>query len=126
MQSRNRGLCAAQLNRQAAAVNTALAIPRFAGSGKEAQLRLLARFGHNFTVAARGTYVPQTDQVHAPSRLRAINEIQHRVLGHIYALLLDSKQRYPDDTMVSIMLEHDDQQLREQAAWAFDEAWNRA
>lgn len=76
-------------------------------------------------MAARDTYVPQTDQVHAPARLRAINETQHRVLGHIYALLLNSNQRYPDDAIVSIMLEHEDQKLREQTAWAFEEAWNR-
>ena len=76
-------------------------------------------------MAARDTYVPQTDQVHTPSRLRAMNETQHRVLGHIHALLLDSKQRHPDDAIVSMMLEHDDQKLREQAAWAVEEAWNR-
>jgi len=87
------------------------------------RLQLLARFGHNLTVEARDTYVPQADQVHTPSRLRAINETQHRVLGHIY-LLINSEQRYPDDAIVQIMLEHDDQLLTKQAARAFEEAWN--
>jgi hypothetical protein len=106
-------------------VDTPTAISRFSASGKDAQLRLLARFGHNLTVEGRDTYVPQTDQVHAPSRLRAINEIQHRVLGHIYSLLTNSDQRYPDDVIVQIMLEHDDRLLRAQTSRAFEEAWVR-
>ena len=106
-------------------MDTPTAISRFGSSGKEVQLRLLARFGHNLTVEARDTYVPQTDQVHTPSRLRAINEIQHRVLGHIYSLLINSEQRYPDEVIVKIMLEHDDHQLRAQTSRAFEEAWTR-
>jgi hypothetical protein len=106
-------------------VDTPTAISRFSAAGKDDQLRLLARFGHNLTVEARDTYVPQTDQVHTPSRLRAINEIQHRVLGHIYSLLINSDQRYPNDVIVQIMLEHDDRLLRMQTSRAFEEAWAR-
>ena len=106
-------------------MDTPTAISRFSAADKDDQLRVLVGFGHNLTVEARDTYVPQTDQVHTPSRLRAINEIQHRVLGHIYALLTDSDQRYPDDVIVQIMLEHDDRLLRAQTSRAFEEAWAR-
>jgi hypothetical protein len=34
--------------------------------------------------------------------------------------------RYPDDVMVSIMLEHEDKHLAAQAQWAFNEAVIRA
>jgi hypothetical protein len=91
----------------------------------EAQIRFLARFGHNLTIAARDTYDFQAPTVHAPERLRAINEIQHRVLGHIHALLAQSEWRYSDDALISILLEHDDQHLQRQAAWAFDDAMKR-
>src|SRR5262245_40883744 len=86
----------------------------------DAQMRFLAYFGHNLTIVARDTYDFQASTVRAPERLRAINEIQHRVLGHIQAMLTDSEWRYPDDALVSIFLEHDDQHLQRQAAWAFE------
>lgn len=104
-------------------MDTPTAISLFSASGKDLQLRLLAKFGHNLTIEARDTYVPQADRLHTPARLRAINEIQHRVLGHIYSLLSNSDQRYPDDVMVQIMLEHDDQLLKAQTSRAFAEAW---
>ena len=50
------------------------------------QLRVLAAFGHNLTIAARDTYAVDERGVRAPDRLRDINEIQHRVLAHILAL----------------------------------------
>ena len=106
-------------------MDTATAISRFSALGKDSQMRFLARFGHNLTIAARDTFVPQTDGVHAPGRLRTLSECQHRVFGHLYALMTTSEWRYPDDAIVSIMLEHDDQHLRAQAAWAFKEALER-
>lgn len=89
----------------------------------EAQLRFLASFGHSLTIAARDAYDPGAPGgVWDPERLRAINEIQHRILGHIHALLLKSEQRYPDDVLVSIMLGSDDQRIHPDALWAFKDA----
>lgn len=103
-------------------MDTPSAVARFSALGADEQLRFLAKFGHNLTLVARDTYVPGSDRVHAPERLRRLNETQHRVFGHLLALLSASKWRYPDDAIVSIMLEHDDDYLRSQVAWAFEDA----
>ena len=100
-------------------------ISRFSALGKEGQLRFLARFGHNLTTAARDTFVPQADGVHAPERLRMLSECQHRVFGHMYDLMTTSEGRRPDETIVSVILDHRDQHLRSQAAWAIEEALER-
>ncbi len=98
---------------------------RLSALSAEAQLRLLASFGHNLTVAARDTYEFQAPGVREPMRLRQINEIQHRVLAHILALSKSNQFRYPDDVLISIMLEHDDGHLRAQALWAYEDALKR-
>lgn len=103
-------------------MDTSTAIAQFSALGPENQLRFLAKFGHNLTIAARDTFIPQADGVHAPERLRRLSETQHRVFGHMHALMTASEWRYPDDAIVSIMLEHDDPHLAAQAAWAFEDA----
>ena len=100
-------------------------ISRFSALGKEGQLRFLARFGHNLTMAARDTFAPQADGVHAPERLRLLSECQHRVFGHMYDLMTSPERRRPDEAIVSIILDHRDQHVRSQAAWAFEEALER-
>jgi hypothetical protein len=91
------------------------------------QVRVLASFAHGLTIAARDTYEFQAPGVRAPERLRAINEVQHRVLAHICSLLAQSELRYPDDVLVSIMLsQDDDQHLRGQAMWAFQEGLKKS
>jgi hypothetical protein len=102
------------------------AVRAFSRLPADGQAEFLARFGHNLTIAARDTYDFQAPTVRSPERLRAINEIQHRVLSHILALLVNGEWRYPDDALVSIMLEHDDEHLRRQAAWAFEDAMKKA
>ena len=86
----------------------------------------MARFGHNLTIAARETFIPQAEGVHAPERLRMFSELQHRVFGHMYDLMATTEWRRPDETIVSIMLDHNDPHLKSQAAWAFEEALGRA
>jgi len=103
-------------------VELSTAISRFSALGKEGQLRFLARVGHNLTMAARGTFVPQADGVHAPERLRMLSECQHRIFGHMYDLMTKAERLRPDEAIVSIILDHRDQPLRLQAAWAFEEA----
>ena len=94
----------------------------FSKLATEAQLRLLARFGHNLTIAARDTYEFQAPGVRDPQRLRQLNEIQHRVLGHMLSLMTPGAWRYSDDALMSIMLDHEDEHLKAQAKWAFDDA----
>jgi hypothetical protein len=86
------------------------------------QVRFLASFCHRLTIAARDTYEFQAPGVRAPEQLRAINEIQHRVLAHICSLLRERESRYPDDVLVSIMLAQDDQHLSGPAVRAFQDA----
>jgi hypothetical protein len=98
---------------------------RFQQLSADKQIRVLAAFGHNLTIAARDTYEFQAPGVRAPERLRGINEIQHRVLAHILALTIPDAWRYPDDALLSIALEHGDDHLGAQALWAFENALNR-
>ena len=38
------------------------------------QLRVLVKFAHDLTIIARGTYVPQTEEMADPRRFRMLNE----------------------------------------------------
>ena len=51
------------------------------------KLRFLARLSWELTIAARTTYIPGSDQVESPSKLRALNEVQHRVAECLYQML---------------------------------------
>jgi hypothetical protein len=87
-----------------------------------AQVKLLTSFGHELTIIARDTYEAGTEEVLEPQRLRRINEIQHRVFGHIDKLLNADSERYPDDVLMSILLTHQDSTLQTQAQGAFERA----
>jgi hypothetical protein len=97
---------------------------RFRSLTPDAQLRVLAALGHNLTIAARDTYEFQGPGVRAPQRLRDITEIQHRIFGHIAALATDSS-RYPDDDLMSIVLELGDEHVRAQSLRALQDALTR-
>ena len=99
---------------------------RFKNLHHEGQLRVLAIFGHNLTMVARDTYEVQAPGVRAPERLRAINEIQHRVFGHIRALTTADSRRYPDDVLLSIFFEIGDEHLRLETLRAMGDALQAA
>ena len=99
---------------------------RFRNLAPEAQLRVLAALGHHLTIAARDTYEFQAPGVRALQRLRDINEIQHRIFGHITALATVEHRRYPDDDLISIVLELGDEHVRAQSLWALQDALARA
>src|SRR5262249_39602902 len=87
------------------------------------KIRFLARLGWELTIAGRDAYTPKTEELTHPARLRAINEIQHRVLSHILALASKDPQRYPDDELVTMILdETQDPVLNAQVQSAFDRA----
>jgi hypothetical protein len=69
------------------------------------QLRFLVDIGMDLTMAARDCYEVGTDLLTDPVRMRQLNEIQHRVLGHARRLIGGSRDRYPDDVLVRILLE---------------------
>lgn len=70
------------------------------------QTKFLALFSHNLTVLARDSYEVGTENITKPFLIREINEIQHRVSMQIYLLLENSSERYPDDVLMQIFLEH--------------------
>ena len=98
---------------------------RFLQLVESQQLSVLAAFGFNMTIAGRVTYVVGELGIRAPERLRAINEIQHRVMAHLLALVTQNGTRYPDDVLLSILLDQDDEELRARTLWALERAMNR-
>jgi hypothetical protein len=99
---------------------------RFSGLPPEIQLRVLATLGHNLKIAAGDIYEFQAPGVLAPQRLRDINEIQRRVFGHIVALATEKETRYPDDDVISIILDFGDEDMRAQSLWALQDALERS
>ena len=99
-------------------------VNRFSALRPDQQATVLAKFGHELTIAARDTYVVGAPGLTAPDRLRAINETQHRVLGHIDALLTNRRDRYPDDVIIGILLTHEDESLRAQAKMSLDRSFS--
>lgn len=54
------------------------------------KITFLARLAHDLTIAARGTYIPGTDNVAKPETLRHYNEIQHRVTASLRDYIVGS------------------------------------
>jgi hypothetical protein len=84
-----------------------------------AQLEALVRLAHELTIVGRDTYEASSSGLQYPDRLRCLNEVQHRVTSHVLALLTGDPDRYPDEVLVSLILEHDDAELGRQVAAAF-------
>jgi hypothetical protein len=97
------------------------AITAFSKMTEEEQGRFLATLAHDITIVARGTYVPGTEEVADPPRLRRLNEAQHLVVGQLIKVLNRNKKRYPDDVLIHGFWEYNDPDL----VWAFSQALNR-
>jgi hypothetical protein len=69
----------------------------------EQRITFLARLAASITVDARGTYVPGTDGVAEPSRLREFNEFLHRVTFQLTHMLSGTPERYPDAVFAEIV-----------------------
>src|SRR4051794_16505399 len=92
----------------------------FAQLARHEKAHFLVALAHGLTIVARDTYAPRQEGVTNPCRLRALNEVQHRVLAGCLALLDDNPQRYPDDVLLRIILEHpDDAELEQQIRYTF-------
>lgn len=84
-----------------------------------AQIETLVHLIYELTIVARDTYEPSSLELRYPQRLRYLNEVQHRIAGHVLALLTGDPGRYPDDVLASMILEADDPELHRQIAAAF-------
>jgi hypothetical protein len=84
------------------------------------KIRFLSRLGWELTLAGCFAH-SQTSELINPLRLLAINDVQHRIFSHLYALASNDRKRYPDDELVAIVLaESRDRTLNEQVQNAFD------
>ena len=108
-------------------MNVHQAIESFCNYSLQEQIDFLLKFAHELTIVARDTYEYGEDGVTHPSRLRRINEVQHRVVSFVIALRQNDAQRYPDDVLVRIMLEHpQDLGLQRQLQKAFGHLMGQA
>ena len=82
------------------------AIETFCKYSPQEKIDFLIQFAHALIILARDSYAVGEDGVTNPSRLRIMNEIQHRVTGCLMALRKHDPKRYPDDVLVRILLEH--------------------
>ena len=87
-------------------MNLDQAIESFSSYSPEEKTDFLARLAHSLTILARDTYEVGRNGLTNPSRLRTLNEVQHRVTAFLLALLKNDPKRYPDDVLVRIILEH--------------------
>lgn len=80
-------------------------LDKYSPLSKRQRLAFLCRLAAELTVCARDTYVPGSDQVAKPERLRAFNELQHRITGHLRDLATGNRDRYPDDVICGLIFE---------------------
>lgn len=96
-------------------MNVDRAVVTFCKYSAQEKTEFLLLLAHALTVLARETYEPGGDGLTEPSRLRRINEVQHRVLSSLIALRRGGRKRYPDDVVVRLILEHpEDLELQRQ------------
>jgi len=69
------------------------------------QAVVLARFVFELTISARDTYVPGSNRVQFPERLRALNEIQHRVTERLVDVLLGREWNGADEYVWGVAFE---------------------
>jgi hypothetical protein len=107
-------------------MNIAEAIAYFTALSPEDKASFLARLVHELTMVARDTYEAGTENLTCPARMRAVNEIQHRLTAYLAALLGGDSRRYPDDILVRSVLEQpQDEILERQLAEAFSRIRSR-
>jgi hypothetical protein len=96
------------------------AIEIFRNYSPQEKIDLLVHLAHALTILARDTYEVGGEGLTQPSRLRRLNEVQHRVLGGVIALMKQEAKRYPDDVLVRLVLEHPEaRDLQQQLQEAF-------
>jgi len=85
----------------------------------------LAALGHALTIAARDTYVPQTEEVLRPQQLRRINEVQHRVLACQYEILTGKASESFQRSIAQLIFEQPEREFHDLVRWAWQHAKNR-
>jgi hypothetical protein len=92
-------------------MNSDEAVTAFMNLSADQQVRALATYAFRLTINARSTYAPGSGDIADPHRLRFLNEVQHRVIGHICKLLALDQERYSDNDLARIAIEDGDPEL---------------
>lgn len=104
------------------AMTTEEAIAVFSSYSPAEKQDFLAQLMHELTIIARDSYEVGRDGLTNPHRVRLVNEIQHRISAFLLALLRDDPQRYPDESLIRIILE---QPADEILRWQLSEGFSR-
>ena len=75
------------------------------GLDRQTKTSFLARVAHELTVLARDTYEPGTRGVTDPSRLRAINEVMHRLTRRVLTLSRGNQDDWSDAEFWKVLSE---------------------
>jgi hypothetical protein len=95
-------------------------ITAFSSYSVEEKKEFLAQLMYELTLVARDSYEVGQDGLTNPQRVRRVNEVQHRVGAYLLALMRNNPNRYPDDVLVRIVLEHqNDEELGRQLTEVF-------
>jgi hypothetical protein len=95
----------------------------FSQMPRENNIRFLSRLAFELTIVGRDSYIPQTEDLSHPAHLRAINELQHKILSYLCALTSNDRALYPDNVLIAIILEAGKDVIqRSQVHDAFDRA----
>ena len=84
-------------------MNTKEAIEIFSDLSNEEKADFLARLAFELTIAARDAYEVGTGDLTNPQLIRSVNEIQHRILSQLSAILRKDEKRYPDEVFWQIV-----------------------
>ncbi len=85
-----------------------------------ARWKFLAMLSADLTVVAREGYEVGTEGIADAVWVRRVNEIHHRVAGHLVKLIYEDDERYPDDVFLNIVLGSDDETLNSSIRNAFN------
>jgi hypothetical protein len=103
-------------------MNVQQAMTTFSSYSAQEKTDFLVRFAHALTILARDTYAVGQEGLTNPTRLRILNEVQHRVTSSLLAVMKNDTKRYPDDVLIRIILEHpEDVELQRQIQEAFSQ-----
>ncbi|MDQ3089331.1 MAG: hypothetical protein M3Q78_12165 [Acidobacteriota bacterium] len=97
----------------------------FSSLTRDEQIKFLAHFLHYLTIVARDTYQVGTENIINQPKLRTVNEIQHQISSHLFALLENSLERYPDDVLMQIIFEQENKEIETEVMWAFSKVAER-
>ena len=86
------------------------------------QATFWALVAHNLTISARDTYVPQTNDIAEPAKLRAYNEIMHRVSAQIVAKQSKLATGFPTADLVRLVMETSVANALGGVKWAVEQA----